>query len=198
MPSYYKNSKIVEALNNTNANELNNYKTAIDNTLNQFFTATTDFMLERWEEEFGILTNKNSTLTQRRNKILAKIRGRGTSTKATIESIAQSYVEVVKVIENNADYSFLLDLTSNDGFPYILSDLYESIEEMKPAHLEAKYRMTSATNDSLNISMFSCFGEEVQVFPYQIREISTTGKINIALAQTQGAEIITINPKGVI
>ena len=198
MPKYYKDSKVIETINNTNAKELTVYKDKIITTRNQFFIGTADITLKRWETEFGLLINENLTLTQRRNKVLAKIRGRGVSTKAAIKSVAESYVDEVEVIVNSSDYSFLLDLTSYSGFPYILEDLYESIEEMKPAHLEADYKMTSKTSDTLTLSMFSCYGEEIQVFPYQTRQIATTGKINIALAQTQGAEIITISPKEAI
>ncbi|MBU3098753.1 MULTISPECIES: putative phage tail protein [Clostridium] len=198
MPKYYVNSKVISNLNTTNAKELTIFKAKIESTLNQFFTDTTDTMIERWEAEFGILSNTNLTLTQRRNKVLAKIRGRGVSTISAIKSIAQSYVDTVNVIENNPDYSFLLDLVSSSGFPYILSDLYSSVEEMKPAHLKANYKMTSKTCDSLTIRTFLLCGEEIMVYPYQTREIETNGKINIALGQSQGAEIITISPKGAI
>jgi len=198
MPKYYAKSKVIESINNTNSKELTIYKNKIITTRNQFFIGTADTSLIRWEFEFGIVVNENLAVIQRRNKVLAKIRGRGVSTKAAIKSVAESYVDAVEVIVNSGDYSFLLDLTSYSGFPYILEDLYESIEEMKPAHLEADYKMTSKTSDTLTLSMFSCYGEEIQVFPYQTRQIATTGKINISLAQTQGAEIITIGPKEAI
>ena len=148
------------------------------------------------EEELGIVTNTQKTYTERRNKILSKLRGQGIATVQAIKSIAETYADTANVIENNQDYSFLIDLVSNNGFPYAITDLEETIHEIKPAHLEANYKMTSKTDDVFNMRAFTLCGEEIRVFPYQITNISSVGKINIALGQTQGAETITILPKG--
>lgn len=41
-------------------------------------------------------------------------------------------------------------------------------------------------------------GEEISVYPYQITNLESIGKIDIALGQTQSAETIEIKPKGEI
>lgn len=198
MPDYYKNSKVIDTINNANALELTKINEKIESALNQFFLTTADNSISRWENEFGIKADATKSLSERRNRILGKLRGLGTSTVQTIKNIALSYVNEVNVVENNSDYSFMLDLINNQGFPYILEDLYETIEEIKPAHLQANYKMTSNTKDTYNIRAFTLCGEEIKVFPYQITTVESSGKVKLALGQTQGAETISVNPKEVI
>jgi len=194
-PSYYKNSKVIDNINNANANELNLVNSKITDVYNDCFSDTVSTTIYRLENELGITTNSQKTLQQRWNKIQSKMIGQGTITPQTIKSIAESYIEKVDVIRNDADYSFMLDLISTTGFPYVLEDLYDTIEEIKPAHLEANYQMTSKTSQVVSMRAFTLFGEEIQVFPYQIAGIESVGTINVGIGQTGGAEIISIQPK---
>lgn len=193
-PDYYKNSKVIDNINNANAIELTKIQEKIINTLNQFFLMDSDTSLDHWEKDFGIATNNNLSIDERRKKILSKLRGLGTSTIDQIKSMCLSYVKDANVIENNADYSFTIELISNTGFPAFIMNLLEILEEIKPAHLRLNLKMNSLTNDDLFFRTTMLCGEEVQVFPYQIRNINSTGKINIALGNTQNAEIISVNP----
>lgn len=195
MPKYYKKSKVVENINNANSIELTTLDGKIEDVLNQFFLLDADSSIERWEKEFGIKIVKTQSLEERRNRVLAKLRGQGTSTVQTIKNMALSYVENADVIENNSDYSFMVSLTSHNGFPYELKGLYETIDELKPAHLQANYASTSITNDSITTRAVSISGEEIRVLPYRILNIESTGKVKFALGQSSGAEIISINPK---
>lgn len=193
-PSYYKNSKIIKNINNAYSLELTKSQKKIINTLNQFFLLDADTSLDHWEKEFGISINNNLSLDERRKRILSKLRGLGTSTIEQIKSICLSYVEKANVIENNTDYSFTITLISSVGFPTFIMNLLEILEEIKPAHLRCNLKMNSLTNDRLLFRTTMLFGEEVQVFPYQITNISSKGKLNIALGNTQNAEIISVNP----
>lgn len=194
MPDYYKNSEVIKNILFANSIELTKAQEKIINTLNQFFLLDADTSLDRWENEFGITTNKSLTIDERRKRILSKLRGLGTSTIEQIKSICLSYVEDANIIENNSDYSFTIELISSYGFPIFIMNLLETLENIKPAHLRINYKMASITNDDLIFRSTMLLGEEVQVFPYQITNIGSKGKLTIALGNTQNAEIISVNP----
>lgn len=194
MPDYYKNSEIIKNILNSNAVELTKAQEKILNTLNQFFLLDTDTSLSRWEKEFGIITNNTLSIDERRKRILSKLRGLGTSTINVIKNMCLSYVEKANIIENNSDYSFTIELISSVGFPSFIMNLLEMLEEIKPAHLRINLKMISFTNDDLLFKTLMLCGEEIQVFPYQITNIQSKGKLNVALGNTQNAEIISVNP----
>ena len=193
-PDYYKNSKVIDNLNTAFATELTKAQKNIINTFNQFFLLDADTSLSRWEKEFGIAVNENLSIDERRKRILGKLRGLGTSTIKQIRSICLSYVEDADVIENNEDYSFTIKLISSVGFKKNIIDLLEILEEIKPAHLRINLQMDSLTNDNLIFKTTMLCGEEIQVFPYQITNVESKGKLHIALGNTQNAEIISVNP----
>ena len=193
-PDYYKNSKVIDNLNTAFATELTKAQKNIINTFNQFFLLDADTSLSRWEKEFGIAVNENLSIDERRKRILGKLRGLGTSTIKQIRGICLSYVEDADVIENNEDYSFTIKLISSVGFKKNIIDLLEILEEIKPAHLRINLQMDSLTNDNLIFKTTMLCGEEIQVFPYQITNVESKGKLHIALGNTQNAEIISVNP----
>ena len=194
-PDYYKNSTVIDNLNTAFATELTKAQKNIINTFNQFFLLDADTSLSRWEKEFGIAVNENLSIDERRKRILGKLRGLGTSTIKQIRGICLSYVEDADVIENNEDYSFTIKLISSVGFKKIIIDLLEILEEIKPAHLRINLQMDSLTNDNLIFKTTMLCGEEIHVFPYQITNIHSKGKLYIALGNTQNAEIISVNPR---
>lgn len=194
-PDYYKKSKVIDNLNTAFASELTRSQEKIINTLNQFFLLDADTSLNLWEKEFGISINNNISVDERRKRILSKLRGLGTSTIEQIRNICLSYVEDADVIENNEDYSFTIKLISSVGFKKIIIDLLEILEEIKPAHLRINLQMDSLTNDNLIFKTTMLCGEEIHVFPYQITNIHSKGKLHIALGNTQNAEIISVNPR---
>ena len=193
-PDYYKKSKVIDNLNTAFASELTKAQKNIINTFNQFFLLDADTSLSRWEKEFGIAVNENLSIDERRKRILGKLRGLGTSTIKQIRCICLSYVEDADVIENNEDYSFTIKLISSVGFKKNIIDLLEILEEIKPAHLRINLQMDSLTNDNLIFKTTMLCGEEIQVFPYQITNVESKGKLHIALGNTQNAEIISVNP----
>ena len=143
MPDYYKNSKVIDNLNNANASEINTFYYQLDNVLNQFFINTADFTLERWERELGLKVDNSYPPEFRRSKLLSKIRGQGTVTIDLIKSVSESYSNgEVEVIENNPDYSFTVKFIGTKGIPPNLDDLKNAIEDIRPAHLAVVYDFT--------------------------------------------------------
>ena len=151
LPKYYKDSIVIDNLNNTNAAELTIFKSKLDSTLNQFFLSSADFTLERWEKEFGIEVNNTLDIDFRRSRIKAKLRGQGTVTVTLIKNVAESFSNgLVDVIEDNTNYQFTIKFVSTLGIPPNMSDLQKAIEDIKPAHLKALYSFTYNTNNDLS------------------------------------------------
>lgn len=197
MPPYYKSSKIIENFNKVNAEQVNLLNKRIEKVFNQFFIVTLDEAIERKEKEFGIKIDRSMTLQERVNRLLPKNRGIGTSTKAMLESVAKSFVEKAELIEDNQHYAFTLNLLSEHGFPYKLDFLYDSIEELKPAHLNVSYLITSQTKEKINIGTVTLCGETITVYPYQTKDIESNVKVEVGGALDTQYEIVTVYPKEV-
>lgn len=140
MPKYYRTSKVIDNLNNSNSIELNNFYKKLDDVLNQFFLDTADYTLDRWEKELGLEINNNLSTEFRRSRIKSKLRGQGTITVKLIKNVAESFSNgEVDVIEDNPNYSFTVKFVGTKGVPPNIADLQKAIEEIKPAHLAVKY-----------------------------------------------------------
>lgn len=162
-PGYYKGSIVINNINNANAIELNSFNTMIENVLNQFFISSADTSLGRWEKEFGININNNRTLSERISRVLAKIRGQGTTTEEIIKEIIKSWTNSEVEILESSTYSSLNSFTHEElksktyddlkgeyyeikiffidsiGIPSQMQDVYNAINIVIPAHLNIRY-----------------------------------------------------------
>jgi acetolactate synthase small subunit len=116
--------------------EIDKLKECIDDLVNNLYVQTATWGLDYFEEELGIDTDISKSYEERREKILAKKRGSGTSTKAMIKNTAEAFSGgEVDVIENFEDYSFIVKFVGIKGIPKNIEDFKEMIDEIKPAHL---------------------------------------------------------------
>lgn len=104
--------------------------------IDQCFVRTATWGLVRWEQVFGITTNLFLTYEQRREAVIAKIRGQETTTVEVLRRTALAFtgVEAV-VVEDYANYWFYIKFVSAYGIPPNIRQLMDAIEEIKPAHL---------------------------------------------------------------
>ncbi|MFR2889230.1 MAG: putative phage tail protein [Clostridium butyricum] len=168
----------------------------IQDLLNQFFIETATWGLLYWEEEFGIKSNLNDGYEIRRSRLLAKKRGRGTTTKEVIKSICNSFVDNSDVIEHSVEYWFEVILESYKGFPYELNSLYEIVEEIKPAHLGAGYKLISINKNNFYIGGTNIMGEIITTYPWTPSEIENNTDIFVPMtAAYSGLETIITYPK---
>jgi len=135
---------IIECAVSVQANEI---KSAIDTMQKQKFIQTsTGFGLSYWEKEYGIPSNPTLNDKFRREIIIAKIRGTGTTTKELIKQVAQAYsggeVEVTEIPE---EYKFIVKFVSIKGIPPNMDGLTNTINEIKPAHLNFEFSYTYNT-----------------------------------------------------
>ena len=73
--------------------------------------------------------------------------------------------------------------------------MYNSIEELKPAHLNVSYLMTSQTKEKINIGTTTLCGETITVYPYKAKEIEGNVKVELSGALDTQYEIVTVYPK---
>ncbi|RGY97278.1 YmfQ family protein [Clostridium sp. AM58-1XD] len=112
----------------------------LDDLIDQFFIATATWGLTRWEDLFGITTNLALTYEQRREILMAKIRGSGTVTRQMIEETAATFSGgEVEVVEDNINSLFIIRFIGIKGIPRNMQAFIAMLEDIKPAHLSYRF-----------------------------------------------------------
>ncbi|AIY79865.1 DUF2313 domain-containing protein [Clostridium botulinum] len=166
----------------------------IQDLINQCFIETATWGLDTWEKELGIQNNINYSYAIRRSRILAKLKGQGTTTIEAIKNICKSFVEDVEVIEHNPQYYFQINLLSHSGFPSGFDTLYDSIREVKPSHLGVSYILRAITETDFRVVMVGLQGEIVRVFPWTPNNLAYKTDVKIPLMQPKSFENIRTYP----
>lgn len=143
LPSFYHNSDIIKAFMESNSVEVDTLKAYMNDLVKNLYVKTATWGLDLFEEELGLTTDKSIDYEERRERILAKKRGNGTTTKAMIKNTAEAFSGgEVEVIENFNDYSFVVKFVGVKGIPKNLALFKKMIEEIKPAHLNYELAFT--------------------------------------------------------
>ena len=143
LPSFYHNSNIIKSFIDSNSIEANILKDYVEDLNNNLYVKTATWGLDLFEEELGLTTDESISYEERRERILAKKRGNGTTTKAMIKNTAEAFSGgEVEVIENFNDYSFIVKFIGTKGIPKNLTLFRKMIEEIKPAHLNYELAFT--------------------------------------------------------
>ena len=140
LPSFYKQSDSVIDIQGSLEKERCILEENIKKLINDLFAITSE-NIERWEKLVGIKSDVSKTLEFRKTNVIARIRGKGTTTVDLIKNVSISYSNgEVDVIEDNENYKFIVRFVGQKGIPTNLNDLKNAIEEIKPAHLEVEYQ----------------------------------------------------------
>lgn len=124
----------------TEGQELGIARYNLDDLVAQCFVQTATWGLLRWEKEYGITTNLSLSYEQRREIILAKMRGQGTTTVEMIRNTAIAFSGgEVDVIEDNPNYHFIVRFVGFYGIPRNMQAFINMLEEIKPAHLSYSF-----------------------------------------------------------
>lgn len=178
--------------------QIDNLSSNIEELTDQGFIETSSWSLPLWEEEFGVKSKVDDTLENRRNRVLAKKRGIGTTTVPTVENICNSFLDKTTVTEHSANYYFDLLLESYSGFHNYLEDLIEIIEEIKPAHLGVNYHLMATTQSNLYIASTGFSGEIINVYPWTPSDLTTKLDYYVSAFQPSSLENINVYPKEAI
>ncbi|WP_159449954.1 putative phage tail protein [Clostridium massiliodielmoense] len=196
VPFFIYKIKEIQNIYNAQQKEIDKLNLDVKDLKAQCFVNTATWGLNLWEEFVGIDTDTRKSIEERRASILAKLRGQGTTTIKVIEEIAKAYADRVGVTEHNKESYFTIDLESIDkGFPYSLNSLYNIIEEIQPAHLEAVYNLISTTNSKLNLATTLLSAETTTIYPYTPKTIAINTNLNIATGNAIDTETTIIYPK---
>lgn len=144
LPPYYSREKgEMLAIQRANAEELGKLRYAVDDLLRQFFVMTATWGLDLWEQELGLTTDRSKSYERRREIILAKLRGAGTTTKEMIKNVATAFSGgEVAVIEYPEEYRFVVQFIGIKGIPPNMAGFIAMLEDIKPAHLVCEFKYT--------------------------------------------------------
>jgi hypothetical protein len=124
---------------------------ARDDLLLQCRPSTATWGLAIYEREFGITPDINKPQDQRLSVLRAKMRGQGTTTKPMLQSMAASFSGgEVDVNERFAEYITEIKFVGTWGTPPNVNDLWDSIREILPAHLDLIFTYRYLTWRELN------------------------------------------------
>ncbi|WMJ90618.1 YmfQ family protein [Anaerocolumna sp. MB42-C2] len=153
LPDFYQNIKEIKDLQTVLGYEVGGAIYNVQNILEQCFITTATWGLERWEKVFGLQTDKSKSYERRREILMAKLRGSGTTTKEMIKNVAMAFSGgEVNIIEYPADYQFVVQFVGVKGIPQNMSGLINALEEIKPAHLTYRFKYTYTVWNQLKMT----------------------------------------------
>ena len=152
LPYFYEECPKVNTIQNGLSSEANILYSKVNGTVDQLYINTTTWALGEWEKFAGI-KKTDGTLDERRARVEAKLRARGTTTLDVMTALCKVYADDVRITEIYNEYVILLELfsTKEPIFPkvYDFRDMDEAIWEIKPAHLAHKFDI----NDSRKLNI---------------------------------------------
>jgi uncharacterized protein YmfQ (DUF2313 family) len=143
LPPIYDGNTTMQELQSLLTTDINNLSTSFNTVMDECFINTATKLLSRYEGIYGLQVDITKSDVFRRERILAKIRGIGTTTKEMIKQTAAAYSGgEVEVIEHPETSSFSIKFVGTLGIPGNMADLTLTIEEIKPAHLSFSFAYT--------------------------------------------------------
>lgn len=140
LPDYYDKNVTMQTLQSILSAVSGKLEESLSRTISECFVETASGLLSRYEQLFGLEVDISKSDTFRRERIMAKISGAGTTTKSMIIDVASRYSNgAVEVLEDNANSRFTIKFIGTLGIPGNMVDLKLTIEEIKPAHLAVTY-----------------------------------------------------------
>ncbi|MCR1391900.1 YmfQ family protein [Clostridioides difficile] len=193
----YEQSIIMQSLYEAIGSEFDNLELLNKEIELQLFPQSATWGLEFWENRVGLSTNLDEAIETRRRKVIAKLQSKYIMTPKRMSMILQSYTGAnIKINENISPYTFNVELTSTQGFPRDLEDLYKRVNVIKPSHLSVSYKLVSLLKSKTYFAQTTIMSEEITVYPYSSKEVKANVKAKFALAHNMSSEILTVYPKG--
>lgn len=138
LPPFYEDCPKTNTIQDGLSSEINKLYSKVNSTIDQLYVNSATWGLSEWEKFAGV-KKTDGTIEQRRARVAAKLKAKGTTTLEVMTSLCKSYVDDAKVTEIFNEYSILLELIvkKEDEIPttYNLNSMNEAIWEIKPAHL---------------------------------------------------------------
>lgn len=138
LPYFYGDCPKTNSLQDGLGSETDNLYSKVEGTTNQLYVNTATWALGEWEKFAGVKKTSGS-IEQRRARVIAKLKAKGTTTLEVLKAVCNIYVSKVEIEELYSEYALMIKLIEEkDSFnpiEYRLNDMNEAIWEIKPAHL---------------------------------------------------------------
>lgn len=153
LPSFYHEIKEMKELQTILGFEVGELKYSLEDLISQCFISSATWGLDRWEKVFGIQTDRSKSFERRREILLAKLRGSGTTTKEMIKNVAIAFSGgEVAVQEYPREHKFVIQFIGVKGIPQNMAGLKNAIDEIKPAHLSFDFKYTYTVWSQIDMS----------------------------------------------
>jgi hypothetical protein len=143
LPLYYHQMLEMRLIQGQLGEEIGKQAAAFEDTLAQYYVHSSTWGLTRWEKMMGLASDPSLPNARRRESIIAKMRGAGTTTRVKIiqTAIAFSGGEV-NVVEYPAESRFEVVFVGTKGIPPNMAGFIRMLEDIKPAHLAYSLKYT--------------------------------------------------------
>lgn len=147
IPLIFKDNKVIEEITNAEDIEFDKLQFNIEDIRKQLFIDTATWALDIYERELGIKTNTSKSLEDRRSLVSSKWRGTGKVDNELIKRVADAFTN--GDVEIGFDGNILIKFNSVLGIPPNMEDVYDSLGEIIPAHLDILYEYIYRTHGML-------------------------------------------------
>ena len=136
-PDVIKRILEFQALIGAEGIEVDDVSNEIDILVNEaYLTTMGEDRIAEWEKALGIIYSKDDTLDDRRDVIIARIRGQGKLNTATISAIVNAFTggTAISYFENSTIYVKITPPPDNKQYKF--ENVEREIRKKKPAHLD--------------------------------------------------------------
>lgn len=134
------NEKVFEKIFSSQQAQIDKLNNDLEDLVSQAYICTATWGLQYWEEDLDIRPNESDTITDRRSRCFAKIRGTGNCTIDYIKNIALSYkYGDITIVEDYENYKIKIKFSSDKGVPANIEEFKKTLRTIIPAHLGIEY-----------------------------------------------------------
>ena len=143
VPPFLAELRELAELYRTEGDEIGYLQHNLRDLFDQAFIVSATWGLVLWERMYGVTTNMSLSYEQRREILMAKLRGQSTTTKQMIRDTAAAFSGgEVQVIEDNPHHRFIVRFVGVKGIPRNMQAFIDMLEDIKPAHLSYSFEYT--------------------------------------------------------
>ena len=147
LPYFYGECPKTNTIQDGLSVETNNLYSKVEGTTNQLYVSSATWALCEWEKFAGV-KKTNGSIEQRRARVIAKLKAKGTTTLEVLEAVCNTYANKVEIEELFSEYALMITLVEEkDNFntiEYRLKDMNDAIWEVKPAHLNHYFKFSQS------------------------------------------------------
>lgn len=162
LPLFIAKDLEFKAMSDADSREHERIRLLLIELLKQDNIQSATYALDKWEEFVGI-TTKNDSLSNRRNRVIAKLNNSNSSTKAFLESVANNFVSDESTVITPKNESYTMELKFTKDMCEDINSLQQTIDEFKPAHIGYEVWEEQLLEQKLIVSGLVVAEEETQI-----------------------------------